>query len=121
ISNLLCKVSYLTDQAAKYEFLNSCIKKIPHKYKLYNEKASIGLRIIKNNPESIIPPNDLIDILNTSLRLNPSLNNDAWLIKLNLLTYLRYDRIHRSTTEDGGAFDREIADLISNAKAINDS
>lgn len=120
ISYIIKKSQYITDLSAKYSYLEEKTKVYSHRFRLYNSTARAGCILIKNSPgNTVVNEDDLINMLDESLKLNPSLSNHAWLAKIDVLNWLKekYERDAEIKCEK--EIDESILEHVISASEIN--
>ncbi len=121
ISYIIRKSQFITDLSEKYYYLDKTSKEYSYQYRLHNLAAQAGYDLLKHNPlESGINEESLLEKLDTSLKLNPSLSNPGWLKKLKVLKLLKQN--YKKALDIDGA--KKVQDKILNhaesASKIND-
>jgi hypothetical protein len=119
-SYLIRKSQFISDVSVKYSFmLDKSKNKHSHNFHLWNETSKIGLNLLKSDPlQADVDTDALIEMIGTSLGLNPSLANPAWSIKLDILEYSRKNLFPQSN-ELIKEVDEKIEEHIKNANDIN--
>jgi len=108
------KADSIFDLKKKFEFLNNLIDIFSSRYLIYNRIVAVGFQLFKNDPIfSNVSLDDLIQFLDKSLKLNPSLSNYAWIEKLDIIAYQCKFESEPSCKKE------EIDKLICDAIAIN--
>ncbi len=112
------KIENITSLQEKYDFSSSLNEKFNSNYEYHNNMARLGLNVFDfyksmKTEEFLEELNDYIDL---SLKLNPSLQNDAWKRKIEY-----FHKCHNLTHEDKKKEDilKEAYRLINKAKEIN--
>lgn len=124
ISFIIKKSVYTNDLKAKYSYLSDKAKFYSTSYRLYLESARAGRLLLENDPRnSNLEEAELLQWCDMSLKLNPSLSNNAWVVKLGL--YRRqYKMLEQEITYDKhdlDLIDENIQEHIDNAEKINPS
>ncbi|MFL0805061.1 MAG: SIR2 family protein [Agarilytica sp.] len=115
ISYIIKKSRHIKDLSSRYSFLSSKSKQYEWKYKLHNHSALSGYNLIKNDPTtSEVDITHLISKTEKSLQLNPSLSNQAWHIKVDLLLHSK-----KLELKKGEDIKKQIEDHITEAKKIS--
>jgi len=108
------KSKCIKDVKARFEFLDRTLNNFPRQYGLLNSAATAGLRLIKSDPlYSGLNYQRILEILNESLRLEPSLSNPAWNIKLDLFSQMKR---RKDMSQDCKV---EIDNLVKTATSCN--
>lgn len=114
---------YIKELAEKYKYLSSELIKYDFSYKLYNSAISVGFDLMKHSPSSsLVVEEKLLEYVEKSLKLNPSLMNKAWYLKYNILSASREKyRLERyknkKNVED---IDSSIINHIEKSKMVNE-
>ncbi|WP_447509083.1 SIR2 family protein [Aeromonas hydrophila] len=122
IDSVLTKASLIKDLEKRCEYLISVKDDFSSNYVYHNYMARSILKLVNHmkNKEaaSTYTHTTAIQYIDKSLTLEPSLDNPAWEIKLDII-HNKYDTILAS--KDKKEKDEAIKKLIDSAKAINDS
>ncbi|WP_429232660.1 SIR2 family protein [Aeromonas salmonicida] len=122
IDSILTKASLIKDLEKRCEYLISVKDDFLTSYVYHNYMARSILKLIGHMKtkkiSSTYTHTNAIQYIDKSLTLEPSLDNPAWEIKLDLI-HNKYDAILPS--KDRKEKDEAIKKLIDSAKAINDS
>ncbi|WP_022668768.1 SIR2 family protein [Desulfospira joergensenii] len=110
----LKKANSIFDLRKRYEYIHGLIDAFSYRYEIYNETAKTGYMLFKNDPVySAVNLNDLLLLLEKSLKLHPSLSNIAWNYKLDILEY-KCEKV-----KDKTEYEKRIKNHIKNAVNIN--
>ncbi|MCL7943625.1 SIR2 family protein [Marinobacter sp. ATCH36] len=120
-SYIIKKSQHLNDLSTRYFYLYDKLKKYDYKFKLHNAVARSGFELIRNNPLSTeLSEETLIEILDNSLKLNPSLSNPAWFIKFEVLVKMKKNlRSEKASDDRYNNIKKSIAAHTASAKIIN--
>ena len=119
-SYMIKKSEYLNELSTKYSYLDEKTKNHDLRYELHNATARAGFKLIKNDPSNtLVDENKLINHLDTSLNLDPSLSNSAWYTKLEILNSLKLKYKKNSNMESMNEFKDKILNHVESARVIN--
>jgi NAD-dependent SIR2 family protein deacetylase len=80
LSSYLLKATCIDSLSEKYEFLKDTSKKFPNKYMVYNALSAASENLLSNSPRcQSTSLADRIKYIEKSIKLEPSLDNLAWL------------------------------------------
>lgn len=72
----------------KFSYYNGLVKRICHSPKLYLETARSGFKLLKMDYNGIsVSLDDLLSYVDVSIELEPSMANEAWSLKYDMLQY----------------------------------
>lgn len=118
VSYIVKKSQYIDDLKAKYSYLKDKSVTFNDNYQLLNTTASVGRDLIDNDPINTIADEEtIIEYLDLSMKLNPSLMNQAWFQKINVLFSLKKNNLDKESLD---GFDKRINDHVESAVNIND-
>lgn len=119
-SYIIKKSKYITKLKNKYEFLEDKSKSYGFHYNLHNATASAGFKLIKNDPDTdSVREEDILKSLDNSLKLNPSLTNQAWYRKGDVLNLLKSKAIETLDDEKIKTVKEQISEHLKAAQSIN--
>lgn len=119
-SYIIKKSQYINDIPTKYSYLLDKSKKYNYRYSLHNSSAIAGHRLIENDPlNSRVDEEGLISQLDVSLGLNPSLSNQAWMKKFDVLNYMKKN-LSNNTCSNARDIKERISEHVECACKIND-
>lgn len=110
----LLKADCLEGLNERKEYLKEKALYFSHNYGLYNRAAEISFELLETSPASNVSEkdvNNIIELTDISLSLEPSLSNDAWSQKIELLN--KKKKIKANSTKVRGLEDSDIAKEIS--------
>ncbi len=86
-SNLL-SARFKVNVRERYLYLKKMVEKIQYSPRLYREAARSGFKLIQSERGSKdVSLDDLMQLVDRSINVDPSLNNDAWSLKFDLISY----------------------------------
>ena len=72
----------------RYMYLKDLTKEINYSPDLYSEAAISGFKLIKHNPDdSTVNISELIEMVDKSIKIDPSMRNNSWGVKYDLLSF----------------------------------
>jgi len=100
VGSHLLMARFKHNPSEKYEYFNSLVKNVCHSPKLCFEAARSGFKLLKMEyKKSVVSLDDLISHVERSIDLEPSMANDAWSLKYDLLSYKEKVELEKNLVE----------------------